>query len=197
MSSNIPIFINTLVRGSKETIVRLLNAVIANLHEEGERILLDDDIDTINRKLIDPSDGYKWCISTYDLLDEEAEEHPYFQEKIQSIEAERERLQCRLEELQSTSIQVPDCETEEEYFAFLEAHPEIDAMEAEEYELTEALSKCGRIIRQIDIIEVSEPADGELCIAFELYVSEGDDQYTDWPAWSDIEHFYNCKVQVN
>lgn len=40
-------------------------------------------------------------------------------------------------------------------------------------------------------------ADGELCVAFELYVSEGDDQYTDWPAWSDIEHFYNCKVQVN
>lgn len=42
-----------------------------------------------------------------------------------------------MDELQSTSIQTPDCETEEEYFAFLEAHPEIDAMEAEEYELTE------------------------------------------------------------
>lgn len=88
MSSNIPIFINTLVRGSKETIVRLLNAVIANLHAEGERILPDDDIDTINRKLIDPSDGYKWRISAYDLLDEEAEAHPYFQEKIQAIEAD-------------------------------------------------------------------------------------------------------------
>lgn len=53
------------------------------------------------------------------------------------------------------------------------------------------------VIRMLNAVLANLHADGELCVAFELYVSEGDDQYTDWPAWSDIEHFYNCKVQVN
>lgn len=58
------------VQGQKESIVRMLNAVLTNL-ETGKQIAEDDSLEIVNQKLKDERDDYAYRIRIPDLLEEE------------------------------------------------------------------------------------------------------------------------------
>lgn len=80
MSSNISIHTSTLVRGSKETIIRILNAVICNTGNS-KRICMDDDVETINHKIQSEGDNGELVFYRHDLLDKKVVSDKKIQEK--------------------------------------------------------------------------------------------------------------------
>ena len=73
------------LRGSKESVIRMLNAVIRNVGG-GDIITGSDDLETINSKIKDEKDGYGFRISIPDLLDDKCMEDSQLLEKKAAYE---------------------------------------------------------------------------------------------------------------
>lgn len=73
------------VRGSKECIIRMLNAAIRNVGI-GREIMSEDDIETINAKIKDEVSNYGIIIAIPDLLEEEMLQIPALQQKRESFQ---------------------------------------------------------------------------------------------------------------
>lgn len=69
------------VQGQKESIVRMLNAVLTNL-ETGKQIAEDDSLETANQKINDDSNGYAYRIRIPDLLEAEMLQRPEILKKM-------------------------------------------------------------------------------------------------------------------
>lgn len=69
------------VQGQKESIVRMLNAVLSNL-EVDRQIAAEDSLETVNQKIKDESDGYGYRIRIPDLLEAEMLQRPEIQKKM-------------------------------------------------------------------------------------------------------------------